>query len=129
MGDRDRDRPKKSWRDVDKQRDGSRSSSPPRPQNAASQAQQDRASKSYRAQLDALFERGELGKFAEKITQSRGDSVLGPPMPAKKPEAPAAPAEPPPPAAPAAEDPRAVLRKKIVTAIGREEISRAVDKY
>src|SRR4051794_28673910 len=124
MSERDRDRPKKSWRDVDKQRDGSRSSSPARPQNAGSRAQEDRASKAHRAQLDALFERGEVAKFAEKMTQSRGDSLIGQPMPTKKPEpVPTAPAEPPP------EDPRNVLRKKIVTAIGREEISRVLDRY
>jgi hypothetical protein len=130
MSERDRgDRPKKSWREMDAMRDKPRSSSP-RPEAGRSRAQEERASKAYRAQLDALFERGEVGKFAEKMAQSRADapaSLLGPPMPAPKPKDPeAAPAPPP---EPKPDDPRSILRKKILTAIGREEISRAVDKY
>src|SRR4051812_37572773 len=122
MSERDRgDRPKKSWREMDASRDKPRTSTP-RPEGGPSRAQEDRASKAYRAQLDALFERGEVGKFAEKMVQSRADApsnLVGQPMPQpKKPE----PAAPPP--EPKEEDPRSALRKKIVTAIGREEISR-----
>jgi hypothetical protein len=126
MSERDRgDRPKKSWRELDNMRDKPRASSP-RPEQGQSRAQEERASKAYRAQLDALFERGEVGKFAEKMVQSRSDAPAGPapPMPAPKKPEPAAAPEPP-----KEDDPRSVLRKKIMTAIGRDEISRAVDKY
>jgi hypothetical protein len=127
MSERDRgDRPKKSWRELDNMRDKPRTSSP-RPEQGQSRAQEERASKAYRAQLDALFERGEVGKFAEKMVQSRSDAPAGlaPPMPAPK-KAESAPVAPEP---PKEDDPRSVLRKKILTAIGRDEISRAVDKY
>jgi hypothetical protein len=131
MSERDRgDRPKKSWRELDNARDKPRTSTP-RSEGGQSRAQEDRASKAYRAQLDALFERGEVGKFAEKMVQSRADapsSLVGQPMPqpAKSKAAPETEAPKP---EPKADDPRSVLRKKILTAIGREEISRAVDKY
>jgi len=128
MSERDRgDRPKKSWRELDNLRDKPRTSTP-RPEAARSRAQEERASKAYRAQLDALFERGEVGKLAEKMVQSRTDapsSLIGQPMPQPKKAEPAP--EPPPP--PPVDDPRSVLRKKILSAIGRDEISRAVDKY
>jgi hypothetical protein len=125
----DRDRPKKSWREIDASRDKSRSSAA-KPENGPSRAQEERASKAYRAQLDALFERGEVGKFAQEMVRSRADapsSLVGQPMPQPKKQEPAPAAAPPP--EPKADDPRAVLRKKILTAIGREEISRAVDRY
>lgn len=121
MSDRDRERPKKSWREIDAQRDGARGSSP-HPTDARSAAAADRASKQHRAALDALFEKGEVGKLAEKlIAPSRQPPAL---VDAPKPKA--APA-PEPEKAP--EDPRATLRKKILTALGRDEISRAVDRY
>src|SRR6185503_2023692 len=46
VSDRDRERPKKSWREIDAQRDGTRRSSP-RPEDARSTASADRASKQY----------------------------------------------------------------------------------
>src|SRR5262249_37925 len=80
------------------------------------------ASKQYRAQLDALFAKGEVGKFAEKLAG-------GPPS-TRTPEPPKpAPAQAPEPPPPPKEDPRAVLRKKLQEAIGRDDISRAFDKY
>jgi hypothetical protein len=119
VSERDRDRPKKSWRDIDSQRDRSGG---PRPEPGAKQSAQksDAASKQYRAQLDALFAKGEVGKFAEKL--AGGPPSLRPAEPAKPAPAP----EPPP---PPKEDPRAVLRKKLQEAIGRDDISRAFDKY
>lgn len=99
----------------------------PRPEAPArSRAQEERSSKQYRAQLDALFEKGEVGKFAEKLlAPSRQPPALRD-LPAKKAEPAPGPAEPPP---PAKDDPRAVLRKKVLAAIGRDDISRAYDKY
>lgn len=125
MADRD-DRPKKSWREIDAQRDGARRSEP-RPERGRSQAAEERASKQYRAELDALFEKGEVGKLAEKMISParQPPALVDPPLkPAKAPE-------PPPEAKPAdkGDDPRAVLRKKILTALGRDEISRAFDRY
>ncbi len=119
--ERDRgDRPKKSWREIDQSRDGSRSRGPR--QDAASHASADRASKQHRAALDALFEKGGLSKVVEAL---QPPPVREPPKPeaaeAKQP----APAPPPPPV----DDPRTVLRKKVLAALGREEISRAVDRY
>ncbi len=131
MGERDRgDRPKKSWREIDAKRDKSGGSSPARGQDPRSAAQADRSSKQYRAALDALFEKGEVGKFAEKLaTPTRQPPALQD-MPKPRTRAVAEPAADKAPAAPVpTEDPRMVLRKKIVTALGRDEISRAVDKY
>jgi hypothetical protein len=94
-----------------------------------SQHKSEAASKQYRAQLDALFAKGEVGKFAEKL--AGGPPSLRPPeAPASTPAAPRV----PPPAAEATppapkEDPRAVLRKKLLEAIGRDDISRAFDRY
>jgi len=121
MGERDRgDRPKKSWRDIDSNRDRSRGSEPPR--SPGSQRQADQSSKQHRATLDALFEKGELGKFAEKMAAPAARSA---PTPAAEPKR----AEPAPKPVEREEDPRSVLRKKILASIGRDEISRSVDKY
>src|SRR5262245_39197565 len=112
--DRDRDRPKKSWREVDAQRDRSRS--PTEPSRQPGPSSSDRASKQYRAALDALFAKGEVGKLAEKLAAPTRSE----PAPPKAQTSPAP--------APPKEDPRAVLRKKILAAVGRDEISRAVDR-
>ncbi len=116
-----------------------------------------RASKQYRAALDALFAKGEVGKLAEKMTPngprldphdlvrggtgrpndtpamsgaSSGSSTNAPAAtsaPASETRAPqkAPPAPPPPPK----DDARAVLRKKVLEALGRDDISRAIDRY
>jgi hypothetical protein len=132
VSERDRgDRPKKSWRELDAQRDRAgapqrRSDGPP----PRAKAQEERASKQYRAALDELFAKGEVGKMAEKLINSQRSSPPMREMPAPKPAAPPAEAEAPKaPAPPPPEDPRQVLRKKILAALGRDEISRAVDKY
>jgi hypothetical protein len=135
MGERDRDRPKKSWREIDAQRDrsggGARGPGGPRPPGL----QSERSSKQYRAALDALFEKGEVGKFAEKLTSPPPRTTPAPAAPTPPPESAAEPAAtrraPEPPAAKSnpADEARAVLRKKILTALGRDEISRAVDRY
>jgi hypothetical protein len=119
-----------------------------------------RESKQYRAALDALFAKGEVGKLAEKLTGGPGggridpaDIVRGGPAPksdtpsmsggsggsgaaattaSATPSAPervtakAAPAPAPP---PPKEDGRAALRKKVLEALGRDDISRAIDRY
>lgn len=165
MSERDRgDRPKKSWRELDAAR------GKPRPQrddrdrggsSSSSGGMDARASKQYRAALDALFAKGEVGKLAEKLTSGPGgridpaDIVRGGPAPRNDAPAmsgtggggasgnapsstsasptPAAPerakAPPAPAAPPPKEDGRAALRKKVLEALGRDEISRAVDRY
>jgi hypothetical protein len=160
MSERDRgDRPKKSWRELDAMRGKPRPSRDERGDSRSS-GMDARASKQYRAALDALFEKGEVGKLAEKMTPGgprldpqdlvRGGTGRGggdsPAMsgagssapsttasaaapateraPAKAPPAPA-----PSPAAQQKEDARSVLRKKVIEALGRDEISRAIDRY
>lgn len=164
MSERDRgDRPKKSWRELDAMRDKPRPSRDDRDRGGPRPGGMDaRASKQYRAALDALFEKGEVGKLAEKLSGAPGARVdpadivrgthrssggetpmsgasTGPRGTAAAPSAPTAPSterEPPPSRAAAApapvppkEDGRAALRKKVVEALGRDEISRAVDRY
>jgi hypothetical protein len=157
MSERDRgDRPKKSWRELDAMRGKPRPSRDERGDSRSS-GMDARASKQYRAALDALFAKGEVGKLAEKLSGGPGgridpaDIVRGGPAPksdapamsgagsgatsASAPSAPSAPERAPakapsaPPPAPPKEDGRAALRKKIVEALGRDEISRAVDRY
>jgi hypothetical protein len=179
MSERDRgDRPKKSWREMDAQRDRAG----PRPARGEGGGNRGpnkdgmdaRASKQYRAALDALFEKGEVGKFAEKLSGGPGASRIDPQdlvrgthrggsdspamsgagssskggsspgnSPGNSPggsaggpsssgggDAPTrAPAAPTPAAAPPKEDGRAALRKKVIEALGRDEISRAIDRY
>jgi hypothetical protein len=149
MSERDRgDRPKKSWRDIDSQRDRN---APRPPRDANERRNPDsgmdaRASKQYRAALDALFAKGEVGKLAEKlsapgVTRANAvDIVTGkapepprPPPPATNAPPEREPARAATPAAAPTKDPkdegRAALRKKVIEALGRDEISRAVDRY
>jgi hypothetical protein len=126
MSERQRgERPKKSWREIDAGRDRAAGTTPHRdgpPSRSA--ADEERNSKQYRAALDAMFEKGEIGKMAEKLTQTRQPPSLVD-MPAKKAEPPPEPVKP----VEKPEDPKAALRKKVLAALGRDEISRAVDKY
>ncbi len=51
------DRPKRSWRDIDKQKDGSQHRKPDRPiSNPRAKARADSASKVYKSKLDAFFD-------------------------------------------------------------------------
>lgn len=161
MSERDRgDRPKKSWREMDAARDraGPR---PPRDKNdrpgssgsgssSSGGGMDARASKSYRAALDALFAKGEVGKLAEKLSGSPGaarvdpvdvvhgreqkrdsplDNARGSTGSSSEREAPSTPRAAAPPPEPVKEDGRAPLRKKVLEALGRDEITRAIDKY
>ena len=160
MSERDRgDRPKKTWRERDAARGQPRPSRDERGDSRSS-GMDARASKQYRAALDALFEKGEVGKLAEKMGPGspridphdlvRGTHRSGGDAPAmsgagsgpsaatssapstatssapERVSSKAPPAAAPP---PQKEDGRAALRKKVVEALGRDEISRAVDKY
>jgi hypothetical protein len=121
----DRDRPKRSWREIDAARDGGRRDGGSRPPSSATSSAQEKASRDHRATLDKLFEKGELGKYAEKLG-------IGTPGKASAPVAKAdAPAhEPPKPAKPSPEETeRATLRKKILEGTTREAVTRAFDRY
>src|SRR5437660_7130589 len=72
MSERDRgDRPKKSWRELDANRGKPRPSRDERGDSRSS-GMDARASKQYRAALDALFEKGEVGKLADKLSSGPG---------------------------------------------------------
>jgi hypothetical protein len=103
--DDDRDRPRKSWREIDAQRDRSNHS-------AGRDRRDDRPRKSqpsqktYRAALDRLFESGGLGKLLEKQSGPQ----------------PAAPAD-------EAADTRARLMARVRDALGPDDVTKAVDAY
>jgi len=146
------ERPKLSWRDIDKRREGSGGSrvaksspSDPRPGSSEEHRQ-----KQYRAALEAAFAKGELGKLADKLNISGLGPGPSPSPPAAAPPPPSETAgETNPSSEPAAlgaaqaasgaaaksgsrrkpEDERLTLRRKLVEAAGRQEISRAAEKY
>jgi hypothetical protein len=155
MSERDRgDRPKKSWRELDANRGKPRPSRDERGDSRTT-GMDAHASKQYRAALDALFEKGEVGKLAEKMSGPGAQRLdphdlvrgthRGNDSPAMSgagstsgtttatatsaPERAASKAAPAPPPPPPKEDGRAPLRKKVIEALGREEISRAIDRY
>ena len=160
MSERDRgDRPKKSWRELDASRDkgGPRPSRDDRARAPQTSGMDARASKQYRAALDALFDKGEVGKLAEKLSGPPGSaridaldlvqgrqghaksgapamsgasgtsSTVAPSGGAEREAAPARAAAAS--APPVKEDGRMALRKKVIEALGRDEISRTVDRY
>jgi hypothetical protein len=95
----DREKPKKSWRDIDKAKDGSshRKDEPKRQTKEATGAQ-----KQYRATLDRLFDQGEAGRLLGKNrTTEKVDAKA---------------------------DTRLSLIRAVRDAIGRDDITRAVDK-
>jgi hypothetical protein len=122
----DRDRPKKSWREIDARRDGAGRGAAPSPREASADA---KASRAHRAALDALFEKGELGRYAEKLglgapkasEPARAAPAAGPAEPRPEP--------PKPSAASAKEQERVALRKKILEGTSREAVGRAFDRY
>jgi hypothetical protein len=102
--DDDRDRPRKSWREIDAKRDRSSQTSSRDRDGAKPGKGQQRAQKSYRAALDRLFETGGVAKLLEGAAGK-----------------PAAPDE--------ATETRAKLVAKVVAALGPDEVTRAVDGY
>lgn len=160
------DRPKLSWREIDKRRDGSGHAPSGGGRHGLPITQEEARQKQYRATLEAAFAKGELGKLADKLNltgrAAAAPAPAAPPAvttaasvaaPAKSAASPApgtASGSPTTPAAPAAaattsddgkagaakkknlgrlaED-RVTLRKKLIEAIGRGEITRAADKF
>ncbi|PSM32011.1 hypothetical protein BVG81_002460 [Haliangium sp. UPWRP_2] len=155
------DRPKMSWRDIDKRRDGASHGKNGAGRGGLPTTQEEARQKQYRAALEAAFEKGELGKLADKLnltsrggattpapaapTPSNGSHANASSSQSPRPEPTARPAEvaaATPAASPAAEDKsgkkkvvgklaedRSHLRKKLVEAVGRGEISRAAEKF
>src|SRR2546423_13310217 len=156
------DRPKKSWRELDAARNKPRPARDERGDSRSS-GMDARASKQYRAALDALFEKGEVGKLAEKLgpgspridphdlvrgthraadapamsgassanaaNSANAASNPGASQPSTSGDRVTSKAPPAPPHVPAKEDGRSALRKKIIEALGRDDISRAIDRY
>lgn len=137
VSERDRDRrdgSKRSWRELDAMRDKARGGGArPEERGRPGELKGERASKQYRAALDALFEQGGLQKAADTLLKKPEPPSLQP-APGRKVGAESA--APSPAAAPSDEaketpkdETRAALRKKLLEALGRDEISRAVDRY
>jgi hypothetical protein len=115
-------REKKSWREIDAGRD--RGGAPVRKPVSPRERQHDQQkSKQHRAALDALFEQGGFAKVAKALGHE--PVVEAPPRTVAADSAGGAPA----PAPVQVDEARVAMRKKIVEAIGRDEVSRAVDRY
>lgn len=76
MSGDDRDeRPRKSWREIDQARDGSRHvSAEPRPRGAAAEARSRQAAKQYLKEIDGLFSGDPGGAEGEKLAQAVRDA-------------------------------------------------------
>jgi hypothetical protein len=138
----DRDRPRKTWREIDKGRDTSRSRDARDRGGGGGGARGASAvaQKSYRAALERAFENGTLGELARQLTKveepraaPRPPAAAEPPAapasaePAATPAAPAATA-PPTPANPEREN-RQKLLLRIKQAEGRDPVTRALDAF
>jgi len=67
------DRPKRSWRDIDRGRDKSAHRQDPRPDGPTG-PRRERSQKSYRAALDRAFEIGAIGKLLGSEPRTEGQS-------------------------------------------------------
>lgn len=68
----DEERPRKSWREIDKARDHSTHRREERPAGATERKTGRGSQKSYRATLDRLFETGKIGKLVDKSGAGEG---------------------------------------------------------
>jgi hypothetical protein len=73
-GDHD-EREKRSWREIDRMRDGSRSQSDSTPRGAAEQARVDAASKQHRRQLERMFSTGRGGAEGTRLAKAMRDAL------------------------------------------------------
>ena len=128
----DDDRPKKSWREIDSKRDRSQQRGPSErrddsPFGGGKKGEQ--RQKTYRSQLDRLFESGGIGKLVaeqEKQKQEELAQKMG-----MRPAPPAAPAadKPAAEAAPPADEGRIKKLAAVRDAIGPDAITKAVGAY
>lgn len=126
---RDRERPKKTWRELDAARDKPRSS---QGGSERPRAEDVRASSRHRAALDALFEKGGFGKIIETMAppkEARKEPVVSAAEPSAFRAASRAPSAAPSVGEIFKEDSKGVLRKKILEASSREAGSRTFDRY
>ncbi len=93
------DRPKKSWREIDRQRESSSRREP----RSEGQRSDPRRQRSYRAQLDRLFGSGKIGALVEQQAGPSGDDQPG--------------------------DNRIKAMAKINAAEGRADVTKAIDAY
>ena len=66
------ERPKRSWRDIDRGRDKSAHRQDPRPESPAG-PRRERTQKTYRAALDRAFASGAIGKLLGEAPRAEGD--------------------------------------------------------
>lgn len=66
------DRPRKSWRDIDKAKDGSNHRQGERPKGG--RKGEERSQKSYRATLDRMFESGKVAEMVQEADEKSGDA-------------------------------------------------------
>lgn len=73
--DDDRERPRKSWREIDRARDGTGTRREERaPRGAAAQARSKRATQEYLKQIDGLFAQDQGGAEGERLAQAVRDA-------------------------------------------------------
>ena len=109
---------KKSFRELDAKRDRSGGTTGPKQEKNPFEVNA-RASKQYRAALDQLFAKGEVGKLADKLSAPPGKPESRTTVRAAAPSAKQA----------EGDDTRATLRKKVLETTGRDSISRVFDRY
>ena len=98
----DDERPRKSWRDIDKQRDHSTHRREERPAAAGRPGDQ-RRQRTYRDKLDQLFESGRIGELVTQQAPDGGGDAQG--------------------------EQRVKLLRQLNAAEGRDAITAAVDAY
>jgi hypothetical protein len=139
MGD-DRERPKRSWREIDQMRDRSSPRSPAGDKSGGLPKQV--SQKSYRAALDRLFETGGIAKLVadqeqqKRLEEEKAQEQPAASQPTNEPGAEAKPAKPIRSIAPSgaaaavsAEESRLALLARARDAIGRDPITNAVEAY
>ena len=97
------DRPKKSWREIDKARDTSQHRKDDRGRDGGFRKTGPRSQKSYRAALDRLFDSGKIGDLVEDKTGEKRSTKD--------------------------DDNRFRALRKLKEAVGRDAISKAADTY
>jgi len=73
-GDHGSERPRRSWREIDRMRDGSGGAQERGPRGAAEQARADAASRAYRKQLDQRFTREKGGAEGQRLAKAMRDA-------------------------------------------------------
>jgi hypothetical protein len=131
MADRD-DKPRKSWREIDAQRDRARDRGSERKPDGpfGGGAKGEQRQQSYRAQLDRLFESGGIGKLVAEAEKQKAQAEAPPAPTGTPPASPSSSAQPPAaPATPPVDDSRQKKLAAVREAIGPDQITRAINAY